>query len=899
MSEKHSGKNEHGKKRSIAGRVFLWFLLLIFLAAIGVGGWLYYKYGRDLLACRDRALVIAARSSRSDFANDQTSILYYSDGNVMQILSGSKNVYYLPFSAIPKNAVNAVLAVEDRKFYTHKGYDVYAIARAAKAYIENEGAIKQGGSTITQQLARSIYLTNEKTIERKATEIFLAAALERKYSKKDILEFYLNNIYFANGYYGIQAAAKGYFGKTAGELSLSQTAFLCGIPNSPANYNPITHFEKTMERRDSVLKQMYENGFIVETDYRMALAEGIRLVSSESETNNYEETYTFRCAIHALMQAEGFAIRFNFENDEDRAMYEELYFDEYSRIWRNLYAKGYRIYTSINPAKQAQLQASIDEELADHTDTNDEGIYKFQSAGVCIDNDTGFVVAIVGGRGQETVGYTLNRAFQSPRQPGSSIKPLIVYTPVFERGYYPDTTVVDEKFEDGPANSGGVYSGEIDVRYAVSVSKNTVAWKLLQEIGVDRGLAYLKKMNFASIVDTDYYPAAALGGLTYGATAVEMTAAYATLANDGVYRAPTCIVRITDTYGSPIVDNSGAVSVAPVTVETKRIYEKNAARMMTDVMTTVMTTGTGRRSAIKGITTAGKTGTTKNQKDGWFVGYSAYYTTGIWVGCDMPETIEDLMGNTYPAYIWHSFMQAIHEGFEDKAFEPYRDDRPKPPEVETYPYGWVDNDGDGVPDGYPIGWIDKDGDDIPDGYPDDWIDTDGDGIPDFFPVGWTDTDGDGIPDLYTGDGIPYLTPVPTGGIPDGGEGNAGEAGEDGTVWVTPGQSMTDTPLPTDVPTPTPIPDAGIDTDGDGLPDTYPYGWIDTDGDGIPDSYPLGWIDKDGDGIPDGYPDGLPDADGDGVPDLYESDETIWVKPGTGVEWVNPRTGETYIIGGDD
>ena len=457
MSEKHSNETEQRKKRSIAGKVFLWFLLLIFLAGLGAGGWLYYKYGRDLLECRDRALVIAARSSRSDFANDQTSILYYSDGNVMQILSGSKNVYYLPFSAIPDNAVNAVLAVEDRKFYTHKGYDVYAIARAARAYIENEGAIKQGGSTITQQLARSIYLTNEKTIERKATEIFLAAALERKYSKKDILEFYLNNIYFANGYYGIQAAAKGYFGKTAGELTLSQTAFLCGIPNSPANYNPKTHFEKTMERRDSVLKQMYENGFIVETDYRMALAEGIRLVSTETETNNYEETYTFRCAIHALMQAEGFAIRYNFENDEDRAMYEELYFDEYSRIWRNLYAKGYRIYTSINPAKQAQLQASIDEELADHTDTNDEGIYKFQSAGVCIDNDTGFVVAIVGGRGQETVGYTLNRAFQSPRQPGSSIKPLIVYAPVFERGYYPDTTVVDEKFEDGPANSGGVY----------------------------------------------------------------------------------------------------------------------------------------------------------------------------------------------------------------------------------------------------------------------------------------------------------------------------------------------------------------------------------------------------------------------------------------------------------
>ena len=887
MSEKRSKDNRRKKKGSIVGKVLLWFLLLVFLAGLGVGGWLYYKYGRDLLACRDKALIIAARSSRSDFANDQTSICYYSDGSVMQILAGSKNVYYLPFSSIPDNAVKAVLAVEDRKFFQHKGYDVYAIARAAKAYIENEGAIKQGGSTITQQLARSIYLTNEKTIERKATEIFLAAALERKYSKNDILEFYLNNIYFANGYYGIQAAAKGYFGKTAGELSLSQIAFLCGIPNSPSNYNPVTNYEKTMERRDSVLKQMYENGFIVETEYRMALAEGITLVSTESEMNNYEETYTFRCAIHALMQADGFALRCNFEDDADKEMYDQMYYDEYYRIWRNLYAKGYRIYTSINPAKQEQLQASIDGELADYTETNSEGIYKFQAAGVCIDNDTGFVVAIVGGRGQETNGYTLNRAFQSPRQPGSSIKPLIVYTPIFERGYYPDTTVVDEKFEGGPANSSDVYSGEIDVRYAVSVSKNTVAWKLLQEIGVDKGLAYLKKMNFASIVDTDYYPAASLGGLTYGATAVEMTSAYAALANDGVYRTPTCILRITDTHGDPIIDNSSAVSAAPSNVENKRIYEKNAARMMTDVMTTVMTTGTGRKSAIEGITTAGKTGTTKNQKDGWFVGYSRYYTTGIWVGCDMPVTIEDLMGNTYPAYIWHDYMQAIHEGLEDRAFEPYKDDRPAPPPEEIYPYGWVDNDGDGVPDGYPVGWIDKDGDDIPDGYPNDWIDTDGDGIPDFFPIGWNDTDGDGIPDIYI-DGInPSYIPMPTDG-PDNTD-----------PWITPGPGGTDYPVPTDVPVPTEISGAGFDTDGDGLPDTYPYGWVDTDGDGIPDSYPYGWIDKDGDGIPDGYPDDLPDADGDGIPDMYESDEIIWVQPGTGVEWVDPRTGETYTIGGDE
>ncbi len=847
-----SSKAENKKTaRSLPVRILLWFLLLLFIAATGFGIWFYIRYGRDLLECRTRAHVLAARATKNDFMSEQTSICYYSDGTVMQKLAGSKNVYYLPYSAIPENAENAVLAVEDRKFYSHKGYDVYAILRAARAYIENDGRIKQGGSTITQQLARTVYLTGEKTIERKATEIFLAAALEQKFSKHDIMEFYLNNIYFANGYYGIQAAAKGYFGLTASDLTLSQTAFLCGIPNSPSAYDPRAHFDKTIERRDSVLRQMYENGYISKTDYSAALNEEIVLVTSEEKTNNYEETFTFRCAIHALMQAEGFVIRNTFDDQEDKDLYEEFYYEEYSRVWRNLYAKGYRIYTSINPVKQELLQAAIDSGTEEFSETNENGIYKIQAAGACIDNDTGFVVAIVGGRSQETVGYTLNRAFQSPRQPGSSIKPLIVYTPAFEMGYYPDTIVVDEKFEGGPANSGGVYLGEIDVRYAVAVSKNTVAWNLLQEIGVKKGLSYLLKMNFSSITDTDYYPAAALGGLTYGATAVEMASAYAAIENDGIYRTPTCILRITDTGGNEVVDNVSAVTIAAKTAESKKIYEKNAARMMTDVLTSVMTSGTGRKMALSGMTSAGKTGTTKNQKDGWFAGYTRYYTTAVWFGADMPRTIDDLMGNTYPGQIWHSFMEAIHDGLEDRSFEPYIDNRPQPAEepeeLDEYPAGWVDNDGDGIPDGYAPGWTD----------------TDGDGEPDIFTPGWIDTDEDGIPDTYLSfENVTGETDSDGDGVMDG---------------FAPGWE---------------------DTDGDGQPDTYTPpeentvvvtdGWADTDGDGIPDSYPYGWIDTDEDGIPDAYPPDLPDTDGNGIPDTYDDGGVIWVKPDNGVEWVDPR-----------
>lgn len=777
MTVKKQAKRKQKREGSILKKVLLWFLLLVFIAAVVGGIYVYMRYGRDILNLKAKADAIAAQSDRSDFASAETSLIYYSDGTLMTSLNGVKNVYYLPYSSIPKNAVCAVMAVEDRKFFSHKGYDVYAIIRAAKAYIENEGAIKQGGSTITQQLARMMYLTNEKTVERKITEIFLAADLEKKYSKNDILEFYLNNIYFANGYYGLQAAAKGYFGVTAGDLRLSQTAFLCGIPNSPSNYDPRTHFDKAVERGASVLKQMRDVGYISEEEYQEALSDNIVLISEDSTHNNYEETYTFRCAINALMQLDGFTERYYFEDEEDRQMYNELYYDEYSRVWHNLYSKGYRIYTSINPAKQELLQEAIDEELSDYTEMSNEGVYALQASGVCIDNDTGFVVAIIGGRSTDLSGYTLNRAFQSPRQPGSAIKPLIVYTPAFERGYYPDTEVLDEKFEGGPKNSGGVYSGLIDVRYAVSVSKNTVAWKILGEIGIDTGLAYLKRMNFASIVDSDYYPAAALGGLTYGATALEMTSAYAALAHDGVYRTPTCILRITDSSGTVFVDNStdyaNAVTadIGVRTASSQRVYERNAVRMMTDVLTTVMESGTGRRMNLDGITCAGKTGTTNDQKDGWFVGYTSYYTTGIWVGYDMPRQLEELMGNTYPGQIWHNYMKAIHEGFEDETFEPYVDNRPKviavpdvaseagigdvseadigdvfeadigetseghtetvnPQEEETYPYGWVDNDGDGEPDGYPLGWIDTDGDGTPDSYPENWVDNDGDGIPD-------------------------------------------------------------------------------------------------------------------------------------------------------------------------
>ncbi len=677
MPEQESLKK---KKKSKAGRVIkksLLILLFVFLVSVLVLGIVFYnKYGKRILELKDEAESIASKSRKEDFRASETSVCYFSDGNVMSVLKAEKDVYYLDFDAIPAYCVDALLAVEDRKFYEHPGYDIYAIIRAGKAYLENDGEIRQGGSTITQQLARTVYLTNEKTVERKVKEVFLAAALEKRYSKNEILEFYLNNIYFANGYYGIQAASIGYFGKPAGELTLSEAAFLCGIPNSPSDYNPKKRMAGCLERRDSVLKQMYENGKITKEEYDSALKEEIVIKTSESrEIKDYAETFTYRCAVRILMKEEGFEFRTEFADDFDREAYEELYDEEYYRIKRSLYRKGYRIYTSINPEKQQLLQQAVDEGLAEYDELQENGVYALQGSAVCIDNETGYVVAEVGGRQQDSEDYTLNRAFQSPRQPGSSIKPLVVYTPAFERGYYPDTLVVDEKFPGGPRNSGSVYSGEIDLRYAISVSKNTVAWKLFEELTPKTGLSYLTRMGFEHIVSKDYVPAASLGGLTYGVTALEMAGAYAAVCNDGIYREPTCILRISDSDGVTIAGGYGNEN------DRKRIYESNASKMMTDCLKTVMTLGTGRRLALEGHTSAGKTGTTENQRDGWFAGFTGYYTTVVWVGYDYPREMKELMGNTYPGYIWQSYMQKIHEGLPDKEFTPYED--PRVPEEGT------------------------------------------------------------------------------------------------------------------------------------------------------------------------------------------------------------------------
>lgn len=638
------------------------FVFLILLAmAIGII-YFYNTYGKILIKLQQEARSIARASTEETFRSSQTSLVYDSDGELITALKGAKDVYYIDYKDVPPAILNAIIVTEDKKFFSHEGIDYLANVRAAIALIKNKGEITQGASTITQQLSRNVFLTHDVTYERKIKEIFIAQELEKLYSKDKIIEFYINNIYYANGYYGILAAAEGYFGKGINQLSLSQMIFLCAIPNNPSKYDPITNIENTIERRDRILKQMYEGGKINLIDYRNALNEPIELVKQKSDKKNYIETFVYHSAIKALMKEEGFIFRNQFLNKEDRKNYESSYDELYYRYQNKLYTGGYRIYTSIDLDKQERLQKSVDKTLEKFTDTNEDGIYKLQGAAVCIDNDTGRVVAIVGGRSQDYTGYTLNRGYQTYRQPGSAIKPLIVYTPSFERGYTPDSLVVDEPIKGGPKNAGGRYAGEMKLQRAIEVSKNTIAWKLYEELTPKVGISYLLKMNFAKIVEDDYYPAASLGGLTIGVSPLEMASAYAALENDGYYREPSCIVKITDAEGKELVRDE---------ISSLQVYETNAARIMTEVLTGVIKNGTAKGFGLAHTISAGKTGTTDERKDGWFVGYTPYYTTSVWVGYDMPKTLEDLKGSSYPAIIWNTFMDQIHEPDMNRSFETF------------------------------------------------------------------------------------------------------------------------------------------------------------------------------------------------------------------------------------
>lgn len=650
-------KKKLSKKKRRRRMIRRLILLTILLALVTVLAVLSPKIIKVIKLAQDAKQIVAA-STVDTFRESGTTVIYDAEGNELCTMRESKDMYYVDISQIPEGLQDAFVVMEDKDFYKHKGIDFKAIIRAIIANTEND-EIVQGASTITQQLAKNIFLSQEVTWERKVKEIFVARELEKKYSKKQILEFYLNNIYFANGYYGVGAAAKGYFSKEAGELSLSEQAFIAAIPNNPSRYNPLTNFDKTKERRDNILTRLYNDDYINSMNYYTAVDSEVVLSQQPvASKNNSVETYARHCATEGMMQANGFVFRTNFISDYDYEEYRRLYEESYTVFQQKLLSGGYMVYTSIDMGLQEKLQSAVDDNLKNYTSQKD-GVYEMQSSATCIDNTTGNVVAIVGSRSQELEGYTLNRAYQSYRQPGSSIKPLIDYLPYLEKGNNPDTIVTDEYIQDGPKNADGTYMGNITLRTAVSLSRNTVAWNILKEIGTRVGSSYLINQGFHKVWMDKEYNAISIGGFTYGVSTEEMAGAYATIANDGDYRRATCIVSIIDRHGKMVYDTSNRA---------QKIYDTEACRMMTDMLKSVVTDGTGRGAVPDNVIVAGKTGTTNSNYDSWFCGYSAYYTVAVWQGYDYPASIPQ----NCTIDIFRQFMEQAHKGLVKKDFPKYR-----------------------------------------------------------------------------------------------------------------------------------------------------------------------------------------------------------------------------------
>lgn len=649
--------------------VFDFLILIILIACVWLCSYINkLGYVEDIKALYVQAKDIVSEAKPEDFIYSTTGSSYYdADGNTILMSYGGR---YLEYDEIPSTAIDAIISIEDSRFFTHKGVDLKAIARAAYYLYEAKGAISQGGSTITQQLIKLEYLGSEQTYTRKLTEVFCALLFEMKFTKEEIIEYYLNTIYFSNGYYGIDAAAYGYFGTDTTQLSVAQIAFILAIPNSPSKYDPYVNPDDTKGRQERILKAMYSNGYLNQQEYVDAVAEDIVLVKEDSHetlidnTQDYPFSYIKREAARAVMKVNGFDFKYYFDSEEEKELYEKDYENAYNQAEQKI-ATGYVIHTSIQKDTQDTLQESIDKFMNGiNNEKTEDGVYKYQSAATCIDNDTGLVVAIVGSRSD---GSYLNRAYQSFRQPGSTIKPILVYTPSIElNGYTAGTLVDDHPLEDACENASGGYLGTVTLRTAVSKSINTIAWQLFEELGPSTGLEYLKNMNFSKIVDEDYQLAASLGGLTYGASTLEMASGYATLYNDGVYRTPTCITSIYDGTGKCIYGHGASE-------ESKRIYSKSAANQMVDIMTSVFD-GTAKGLQIDGFC-AGKTGTTNDSKDSWFCGITTNYSTAIWVGKDDGSPMDGgASGSAYSGKIWHDFMTKV---------QPYAEPEPEVEGPET------------------------------------------------------------------------------------------------------------------------------------------------------------------------------------------------------------------------
>ncbi len=589
----------------------------------------------------------------NDFTLNQSSIIYYKDSNgdyqKLTTVKSSENRIWIDGDQIPQHMKDALVAIEDKRFYTHKGVDWFRTAHAALNMFT--GGSTFGGSTITQQLIKNLTQQDDITVQRKLLEIFQALDLEKNYDKDEILEYYLNAVYFGEGCYGVQTAAQTYFGKDAKDLSVAEAASIVGITNLPTYYDPFYSVENNKERQENVLREMYKQGYLKKAEYEEAKNEELDFVRGEnspssSNVYSYYEEVVLSDVIGDLAEAKGIS-----RNAASQLVHNAGY-EIYACIDKDIQAKVDAIYT--DPEKLPKTYGSTKSQL--------------QSAIVIIDQATGEIKALRGGTGDKTINYGLNRATGTTRPPGSSIKPIAVYGPAVEYGLISPSTLVLDKDEKHvqlthtswyPKNSPPGYDGIITITTALQKSKNTVAAQIVDKLTPSASLEFLRsRLGVTSLIDSDAdYAAMALGEPHYGITVREMAQAYTALANDGVFTYSRTYTMVKDRSGKIILDNQ------PQTIQA---FSQNTARTMTYMLNNAATYGTGHESRLSNMPVAGKTGTTSANRDRWFCGYTPYYTCAVWTGYDTPETMA-FSGN--PAtQIWQKVMSAVHADLPRKEF---------------------------------------------------------------------------------------------------------------------------------------------------------------------------------------------------------------------------------------
>ena len=563
------------------------------------------------------------------------------DGTAMNTLYVTEsNRIYVGLENIPKNLQQAFVAIEDERFYEHYGVDPKGMVRAFVHGLKN-GGFTQGGSTITQQLLKNNVFTDwmsEKTffdkLCRKVQEQYLAICLEQNYTKEWILENYLNTINLGGGTRGVQVASQYYFGKDASALSLAESALIAGITKNPTTYNPILNPEKSLERQSLVLSAMLAQGYISQEEYDQAILEDVIGNLAVNDENRKEQVYSWFEDALLLQIVSDLTATYRYTEEE---------------AWELIYSGGLTIYSTVDENLQ-----SVCEEIA----TNPKWYGDNEEISVVItDVETGAVRAIVGSSKEKNANLVYNRATDAIRQPGSTIKIIGEYAAILDSQEATLATLINDEpytYSNGTAirNSYGEFRGMTTIRDAIVTSSNVVALKTYQMIGEDAVFQYFDKFGITTLTDEDRNEAIAIGGTHNGVTNLEMTGAYNAIANDGKYVKPYFYTKVVDRNGTVLLENK---------MEFKQAIHSDTAELLTSAMQDVVSQGTGSAAAVSGVSLAGKSGTTNEMKDVWFIGFSSEYTCGIWGGYDDNDAQSN---GTYVKKIWQKIMQEAHKGVE-------------------------------------------------------------------------------------------------------------------------------------------------------------------------------------------------------------------------------------------